>query len=59
MAVAELGVDLHAARVESAANIADGPTREDLSMIEHLGAKYCEPVLPEWIHDVWHADVVQ
>ena len=58
MAVASIDADLHVARVESAANIADGPTREDLSKLEQLGASFVEPCLPHWIHDVWHSDSV-
>ena len=58
MAVASIDADLHVARVESAANIADGPTREDLSKLEQLSASFVEPCLPHWIHDVWHSDSV-
>ena len=54
LAVAELDTDLHVARVESKANIADGPSRDDISMLNQLQAVYVEPVLPQWIHDLWH-----
>eukprot|EP00435_Cladocopium_sp_Y103_P039301 s772_g10.t1 len=46
-------VDLHLARVESAANISDGPTREDLSLLAMLKATWVEPVLPKWVSDFW------
>ena len=40
---AEQGIDLHALRVESKANVSDGPTREDLSVVMALGAQFAEP----------------
>ena len=49
----EMQTDLHGARVESKANIADGPTRDDLSFLEKLEAIFVEPVLPAWIYDIW------
>ena len=52
--VAALDTDLHVARVESKANIADGPSRDDFSMLQTIGARFVQPRLPEWIHDIWH-----
>jgi hypothetical protein len=52
--IAAFNTDLHAARVESHANIADGPTRDHFDCLTSLNAIYVEPKLPEWIHDVWH-----
>ena len=46
-----------AARVESKANLADGPTREDLSELEFLGAQYVEPCLPAWSENLWKIPV--
>ena len=41
------------ARVESRANIADGPTRDNFSILQMLGARYTAPRLPLWIHELW------
>ena len=51
--VAASSIGLHAVRVESAANLADGPTREDLSEMERIGARFVEPVLPDWVYCIW------
>ena len=40
-------------RVESKANLADGPTRCDLRVLEELGAFEVESVLPEWMSELW------
>ena len=53
LGLAKLDCDLHVARVESKANIADGPPRDDFSMLHALGAVLVEPVLPNWINHVW------
>ena len=41
-------VALWAGRVESESNIADGPTRDDLSKVSSLGALWAEPRWPPW-----------
>ncbi|CAE8721468.1 unnamed protein product [Polarella glacialis] len=51
--MAKANVYLYVARVESKANIADGLATADLSMLESLGAVFVEPVLPDWIQDLW------
>ena len=51
--VAKLDCDLHVARVESKTNLADGPSRDDFGMLHAIGAVFVEPVLPDWINDVW------
>ena len=51
--LAKAGAFLHVARVESAANVADGPTREDLIALARLSAKFVPPHLPEWVKDMW------
>ena len=51
--LAETGVGLHMVRVESKANVADGPTREGSTTLEFLGASYVEPRLPPWAYDLW------
>ena len=43
-----LEVALWAGRVESKANIADGPTRYDLSGVLSLGATWAAPCWPVW-----------
>ena len=53
LAMAKHRIGFYAARVESKANIADGPTRHDLSEVEELGAQWCEPTLPSWAYDLW------
>ena len=49
-----LQTDLFVQRVESKANVADGPTRHFLEEVEKLGAVYCSPVLPVWLENLWH-----
>ena len=51
--LAAFAVDLRVARVESKANVADGPSREDLSELDRLKAHYVDPVLPQWSYDLW------
>ena len=51
--IARLQVGLHAVRVESKANIADGPTREFLSLLGELGASFVPPKLPRWCVELW------
>ena len=53
LGVARASVGFHGARVESKANVADGPSRDDLSEIRRLGARWVEPVLPPWVYDLW------
>lgn len=45
--------DLHCARVESAANIADGPTREQFELLEQLKAEWVSPRFPFWFERLW------
>ena len=40
-------------RVESAANIADGPTRGDFTWMRDLKASFWDPILPKWMADLW------
>ena len=49
--------DLHCARVESAANIADGPTREQCELVGQLKAKWVPPILPPWVRNMWHGAI--
>ena len=52
--VAAQQVALFSQRVESKANIADGPTRHDLSEVSKLGSTFLEPCMPAFIDKVWH-----
>ena len=40
-------------RVESKANLADGPTRDDFSHLQDLGAEWKEPQMPDWFCFLW------
>jgi hypothetical protein len=51
--LARNGTSFRAGQVESAANPADGPTRENLLLMQALGARYVEPVLPAWKSKLW------
>ena len=46
-------------RVESSSNVADGPTRHDVSHMERLGAKRVEPQWPHFIYRIWDAKLVK
>ena len=46
-------IALHLRRVESHANIADGPTRDRFDMIEQCAAQWVEPRLPSWARGIW------
>ena len=43
----------HFVRVESKANIADGPSRGDLVLMEQLNARFVVPALPSWLCDIY------
>ena len=51
--LSSLQIDLSVQRVESKANVADGPTRCDFSKIAKLGAQFHAPRWPAWASDVW------
>ena len=53
--VAAHDASLFVARVESKANIADGPTRDTFHHLSSIGAQFVEPVLPAWITQLWTA----
>ena len=50
---AQRGWGLLFRRVESKANLADGPTRDDFKHLEALQASWWPPELPHWIDDLW------
>ena len=51
--LAEAQVDLHVGRVESAANPADGPTRDSLALLQRMKAVWMQPRLPSWVQQFW------
>ena len=51
--LARMETALFLQRVESKANIADGPTRHCLDFVSQLDATYRAPQLPSWAFDVW------
>ena len=50
-------ISLLLGRVESYPNIADGPSRDDLSHVLALQAKFVEPVYPAWVLRTWNWEV--
>ena len=50
---AEMEIAVHLLRVESFANLAVGPMRDDLSLMTFLNASFVEPRLPCWPSDIW------
>ena len=57
LSLAAREVNLFVERVESAANIADGPTRHSAEHLHELGARWVAPVWPELVNDIWTPDV--
>ena len=53
LTIARLGVDVSFARVESKANVADGPTRDFLDVLLGLGAACVTAKLPGWLRSLW------
>ena len=51
--VSQLEIDLRMGRVESRANIADGPTRGFHGWTTLLNALFLPPVIPEWLLQPW------
>ena len=51
--LAFLCVDIVFVRVESKANVADGPTRDDLTLLIELSALENPARLPGWLRDLW------
>ena len=46
-------ISVNMVRVESKANIADGPTRDRFELLQELQSQFVAPVWPAWIHDFW------
>ena len=51
---AALNFALVVCRVESKANVADGPTRDFFSLLEELDAVFVNPRLPDWAYNLWN-----
>ena len=51
--LAEAQVDLRVGRVESAANPADGSTRDSLTLLQRMKAYWMQPRLPSWVQQFW------
>ena len=51
--IASMEVSMHILRVESFANLADGPARGVLSLMQLLKAEWVQPRLPGWLMDIW------
>ena len=50
--LARMRIAFGAARVESRANIADGPTRDQFTLLQELKAIFFEPALPNWLDEL-------
>ena len=46
-------IGLHLLKVQSKANIADLPSRQDFALLKLMGAKEIEPRLPSWLGSLW------
>ena len=51
--MAQFQIACYVGRVESSANIADGPSRNEFELLTALSAVYVPPKLPEWAWQVW------
>ena len=51
--LAAMQVGFHVYRVESEANISDGPSRLNFEVVRKVGARYVRPCMPGWISDFW------
>ena len=47
------GISAYVVKVETACNVADGPTREKFDQMSRLHAQWVEPRWPRWIQDIW------
>ena len=52
MDAVECNIGMHLCRVESKANLADGPTRDDWRYLQRLNAVFVPPRIPKWFEDV-------
>ena len=48
-----MGISMTGTRVESKANVADGPTRDYFEILVNKGATFVEPRLPSWVFSLW------
>ena len=47
-------ISVHLLRVESRANIADGPTRDHFYELAKRRAQFREPRMAQWTRELWH-----
>ena len=47
-------VAVNLARVPSAMNIADGPTRDNFKWLNVMNSTFVEPRLPRWVQGIWN-----
>ena len=59
LALGKAQTALFVERVESASNIADGPTRHDLTYVEKFGARFVDPRWPPFVKEIWTSAVVE
>ena len=55
MKCAECNVDMHTWYVASKSNVADGPSRDDVSDMVKLNATFVKAKLPVWLDTLWDA----
>ena len=55
--VAAYGLAPHFIKVDTACNLADGPTRDDLSLMRRLNAIWVDPKWPAWAGDLWILEI--
>ena len=48
-----LKVGMLLARVESGANVADAPFRDEFSFLTRVKAVFRKPIMPQWIESIW------
>ncbi len=51
--IIHIHVSMLLGRVESAANVADAPSRQDFSFLLKVNASYRQPVLPGLLRDIY------
>ena len=59
LGIAAQDISVHLLRVESRANIADGPTRGHFYELAKRGAQYREPRMPQWVRELWQGPSIR
>ena len=55
--VAACGIALHVVKVDTACNLADGPTRDEFRLLSRLGAVWVDPQWPAWAAYFWKMEM--